>query len=625
MKTLLRAAACLFLFLITKNIDAQVTQLSNNTNIRESITLGNKALLETDKDSIWVTDGTAAGTFKLRNDVATTGEAVVYKNKIYAGGITAAKGAELWVSDCTTAGTKLFKDINTGAASSFPTQFFVFNDLLFFYAITKNNGYELWKTDGTASGTVMVKDIYAGKGSSYDSTSSNFFYPVNGLLFFQANDSIHGNELWKTNGTTGGTTLVKDLNPGKNSLQISTYNALNNQFIFSGKDNTTTGIKIWQTNGTSAGTAVIKTLLPTSGNTYINAQSLSKFKNKLVFALEGFSFPQFVMVNQLYTTDATSNGTILLKDLGDSSLGFSFGTLAPTIKNKFYFTTYSAKGSLLWESDATPGGTKITKTIGTKLNLNKAHIPIIITDFLFSNPDSAGSKTFNNKLFIAADDGIHGYEPWITNGISNGTKLIKDIYKDTGSSLSLSAFSFVYSKQGLYFSANNNKTGNELWLSDATAGGTVQIANINPGKKSSNPLFMGVLKNHLLFSADDGDNSKGKRDLYQLDATFDILNVAQASEAVAVNAAPDGSTFSVYPNPAKNQLNVRLDKNIMSQHISLAITNQKGQQMYSQEINTMQASGVYTIDISRLTQGAYYLEVITDKGISSNRFIKVNR
>ncbi|MEO8713109.1 MAG: hypothetical protein ABI405_13340, partial [Parafilimonas sp.] len=197
MKTFLRSAACILLFLITENIGAQVTKLSNNTNIMASITLGNKALLETDKDSIWVTDGTAAGTFKLRNDVATTGEAVVYKNKVYAGGVTAAKGAELWVSDCTTSGTKLFKDINPGAASSFPTNFFVFNNLLFFFAVTKGNGYELWKSDGTAAGTVMVKDIYVGKGSSYDSTLSNFFYPANGLLFFEANDSTHGNELWK--------------------------------------------------------------------------------------------------------------------------------------------------------------------------------------------------------------------------------------------------------------------------------------------------------------------------------------------------------------------------------------------------------------------------------------------
>ena len=31
---------------------------------------------------------------------------------------------------------------------------------------TALNGYELWKSDGTDGGTVMVKDIYPGTGSS---------------------------------------------------------------------------------------------------------------------------------------------------------------------------------------------------------------------------------------------------------------------------------------------------------------------------------------------------------------------------------------------------------------------------------------------------------------------------
>ena len=37
---------------------------------------------------------------------------------------------------------------------------------------------------------------------------------VGNQLFFEAYDGVHGVELWKTDGTTTGTVMVKDINPG---------------------------------------------------------------------------------------------------------------------------------------------------------------------------------------------------------------------------------------------------------------------------------------------------------------------------------------------------------------------------------------------------------------------------
>lgn len=36
---------------------------------------------------------------------------------------------------------------------------------------------------------------------------------MNGVLFFKANDGVHGGELWKSNGTEAGTVMVKDIDP----------------------------------------------------------------------------------------------------------------------------------------------------------------------------------------------------------------------------------------------------------------------------------------------------------------------------------------------------------------------------------------------------------------------------
>ena len=91
-----------------------------------------------------------------------------------------------------------------------------YNGIILFVGNDGIHGNELWRTDGTSAGTWMVKDIRAGIASSgltLDiSTKSAVFQ--NGFLFFSANDGIHGNELWKTDGTSSGTILVNDIQPG---------------------------------------------------------------------------------------------------------------------------------------------------------------------------------------------------------------------------------------------------------------------------------------------------------------------------------------------------------------------------------------------------------------------------
>ena len=69
------------------------------------------------------------------------------------------------------------------------------------------NGQELWKSDGTAGGTAMVKDIRPGSGSS----SPQHLTEVGGVLYFVANDGANGYELWKSDGTAGGTAMVKNI------------------------------------------------------------------------------------------------------------------------------------------------------------------------------------------------------------------------------------------------------------------------------------------------------------------------------------------------------------------------------------------------------------------------------
>src|SRR6185503_8450208 len=87
------------------------------------------------------------------------------------------------------------------------TGFTAMGGYTYFSAIDGAHGTELWRTDGTALGTTLVADINATTSSSPSSLTAA---PA-GILYFAAYEPVHGTELWKTDGTATGTSLVKDL------------------------------------------------------------------------------------------------------------------------------------------------------------------------------------------------------------------------------------------------------------------------------------------------------------------------------------------------------------------------------------------------------------------------------
>lgn len=81
----------------------------------------------------------------------------------------------------------------------------IVGNTLFFAANDATNGFELWKSDGTTAGTVMVKDINPGSADSLFHYSESI--AIGNTFYFQATDA-QSCELWKSDGTTAGTVIV---------------------------------------------------------------------------------------------------------------------------------------------------------------------------------------------------------------------------------------------------------------------------------------------------------------------------------------------------------------------------------------------------------------------------------
>ena len=380
-------------------------------------------------------------------------------------------GVELWRSDGTTAGTMLVKDINPGAGSSHPVTLTAYNGALYFAANNGTSGIEVWKSDGTAAGTVLLKDIWAGASSGLSQYGAEFT-ESNGLLFFEANNGALGVELWRTDGTTAGTVLVKDVNPGVNNSLfaggLDFFTNVNGMVFFSAVD-ATSGRELWKSDGSNAGTVMVRDIV--AGASSSNPSSFMSLNGILVFQAS----------SGLWRSDGTTAGTWFIKAISI----FGFGRLV--VGNIAYVSgTDMATGTELWKTDGTTAGTVLVKEI---------------------MPGSGGSNIYgftavNGIVLFNATDPVNGGELWKTDGTAAGTVLVKDINPGNVGPIGSSV---KYNVNGtVYFAATNAISGSELWRSDGTALGTVRVADIAPGVASSAPYLLGVVGGSVLFAATDG-------------------------------------------------------------------------------------------------------------------------
>jgi ELWxxDGT repeat protein len=482
---------------------------------------------------VWKTDGTPEGT-SLVKDVLTNGSStprdlVGHGGLLYFSADDAVHGRELWRTDGTETGTRLVKDINPGTVNTPISNLHSFGDHLYFRAASPEGGYELWQTDGTEDGTRQAVDLYPGPGGS----APRELTTIAADLYFQASHPVTGRGLFNHN-VGAAPSLVHDHYAGGLNANIDLLVSEDGRLYFRNGDFSHTGRELYVGAVDLSGAALLKDIHP-SAFTASNPQFMTQGNGAVFFAATDRA-----LGTELWKTDGTAAGTVLVKDISSPLTGGS-GSSNPRrlirVGNLVFFVADHGdfEEHTLGVTDGTTAGTRPVKSAGPPAqyahggNWHVVHNGNMFYDYGTlavvgpAAPEAvtpltgrlAGALTYVTALasaggyvYFAGGSSMNDLELWRSDGTQAGTALVKEIntLKHSGSPLSSNPYGFIDFKNGVYFAANDGVTGYELWKTDGTANGTVLVKDIFPGGAApffngSNPTRFVVHNDTLYFVA----------------------------------------------------------------------------------------------------------------------------
>lgn len=365
-----------------------------------------------------------------------------------------------------------------------PLELNVGADKLFFTARSRTQGRELWVSDGTPGGTAIVKDIWPGSEGAVEQLTV-----VGNDVYFIADDGIHGEQLWKSDGTEEGTVMIREAtgHPGMNGG--GNVAVLDDSIVFR------SGEAVWKTNGTAEGTVKLKNL-PALWNVFYGG-SVATVGDSVFFGdLESPSR------SSLWKTDGTPGGTLRIKEFtGEGNNGFP-RHFARAGDRLFFTVLSSSEIEELWQSDGTAAGTVKLKDL--------PYSPYAEAIELVSLGDSVFFVTLEGGTLVL----------WKADGITGGVSSVDDWSIGTTGQ----AFTLCAGEDSVYLGFAGVSVGFELWKSDGSATGTDRIIGL-PGEKADYLSSM-YWQGKLYFSM--GAYYNGASSLWGSDGTFQGTSLVRA-------------------------------------------------------------------------------------------------
>lgn len=542
---------------------------------------------------LWVSDGTSAGSHSI-SALGTDINPLSLEslgNRVLFVGTTQSNGRELYVIDAATDTVSMI-DVSAGNDSGVVSDLFPFKGAVYFVGGLHGIDAELWRTDGTPAGTVQITNINPAP-------SSAFVYPytgireVNGHLVFPADDSVHGYQVWSSDGTPGSEVALTSI-PTQSNVFLSGSTG-RTAFYYTAPWISGAGAPtFYATDGTPAGTHALPQL--TSSNTtplLVNSAAGDATAEYVYFATNSF-YPLTISLFR-YTPNGSSLLTPVKTATPPSNTGFADLTFLVSNGKLLFNFIDDATGHELWVSDDS----------GAHLLANLA--PEINTDSSFP----LSLVPWNGKAVFSAEEPVHGRELWESDGTAAGTHLLVDLVPgdyganprnlivwngalyfyamdnfgvehllrmatptstpevlarltpiplaDTfaGPPYCFGATSAVLGNK-LYLSASGDAENFEIWATDGTAAGTARVTDINPGAftRGGIPCDLTVLGNRLYFSA-DGGAANGGYELWTSDGTASgttlVKDIAAGPAGSRINGiAVVGNKLMFVPTDANN-------------------------------------------------------------------------
>ena len=475
-------------------------------------------------DSLWRTDGTDAGTVRVKatrdllddpNETSYPGATAVGNGEL----VTCLTSGEIVRSDGTAAGTRRFARLppDVRVASIAAGQ----SNLFFLGLDPQDNLNQVWRTQGTPETTERIFNALPGWLSW-----QSFAVAGDRLLFAVSNDETSGSpqtsmDLWSSDGTVAGTRLI---GPLLQSYYGTGFAVLDGQAVFT--DGRYDGSeKVWRSDGTEAGTRLVRDFRDLPGGGGPIEQTL--LGGRLAYsAWASQEAPTLVM------SDGTAAGTRRLGDRGFWPLGLT------RVGDRVYFGAEDAAASGLpgFSPLASPWRSSLWWTDGTAQGTARIR-ELYVAPQTFS---AFGARLELAAVHTLAWYELSGAELWSSDGRAAGTRMVREIdpFQVAGPHHSCDGEPSdpgpgVVVRQALLFAADDGLHGRELWRTDGTAEGTRLVRDINPGRTpippdseqcndrtslglASNPLDLVPFRGGALFTADDGLHG---RELWWTDGT----------------------------------------------------------------------------------------------------------
>lgn len=313
------------------------------------------------------------------------------------------------------------------------------------YWLTLSSGghdVELHGTDGTTAGTGRVGPLFPAPVSPFGGVSyvpDFFVVRTEGYLaFFFPFDS---NEVWTTDGTAAGTRKAFDLDEADDEAAPRWLHAgvpYGDGMLFT-TWGAQPGIQFWRTDASPGGASPIDRLTEIS-----LPQRLTPVGDLVYFTAAG---PGGM---ELWVTDGSLFGAHRVRDIVPGPRG-SFPRDLTAVGNRLFFTADDGtSGREIWSSDGTTAGTARVADLAPG---PEGSFPQRLTAVSLG-----GAPPF---LAFAANDGVHGLEPWYAQADGTGVRLLGDVAPGITSS---SPAEFLAVDSRLFFAATTRSAGREVWV-----------------------------------------------------------------------------------------------------------------------------------------------------------------